>query len=60
MAGEGEEAVHGKRPLQVEDFQRWLNFFTETVDEHFSGERAQRAKQVAASIAANMKDGLAL
>jgi hemoglobin len=50
--------LHGKRPLQVEDFQRWLNFFTETVDEHFSGERAQRAKQVAASIAANMKDGL--
>jgi hemoglobin len=50
--------LHGKRPLQEEDFQRWLEFFVSTVDEHFSGERARRAKQVAATIAANMKQSL--
>ena len=50
--------LHGKRPLRAEDFERWLEFFTTTVDAHFSGERAERAKQVAGSIAANMQDGL--
>ena len=50
--------LHGKRPLQAQDFQRWLAFFTATVDEHFMGERAERAKQVAASIAANMERSL--
>ena len=50
--------LHGKRPLQAQDFQRWLGFFTATVDAHFAGERAQRAKQVAASIAANMEHSL--
>ena len=50
--------LHGKRPLQAEDFQRWLALFITTVDAHFAGERAQRAKQVAASIAANMKQSL--
>lgn len=46
--------VHAVRPLQAADFDRWLDFFTTTVDTHFAGERAGRAKQVAASIAANM------
>jgi len=50
--------LHGKRPLQAQDFQRWLALFTATVDEHFMGERAERAKQVAASIAANMEHRL--
>ena len=50
--------LHGKRALQKEDFRRWLDFFIATVDVHFSGERAQRAKQVAASIAANMEKSL--
>ena len=50
--------LHGKRPLQAGDFQRWLAFFTATVDEQFMGERAERAKQVAASIAANMEHSL--
>lgn len=51
--------LHGKRPLKPEDFQRWLAFFIATVDAHFAGERAERAKQVAASIAANMENSLA-
>jgi len=50
--------LHGKHPLRKQDFQRWLDFFITTVDEHFSGERAERAKQVAASIAANMEKSL--
>ncbi len=50
--------LHGKRPLQKEDFQRWLSFFVATVDAGFAGERAERAKQVATSIAANMEKGL--
>jgi len=50
--------LHGKRPLQKEDFQRWLVFFVATVDQDFAGERAERAKQVATSIAANMEKSL--
>lgn len=50
--------LHGKRPLRRRDFERWLAFFTRTVDAHFAGERAERAKQVAASIAANMAHSL--
>jgi hemoglobin len=50
--------LHGKRPLQKEDFQRWLAFFVATVEEGFAGERAERARQVAASIAANMEKSL--
>lgn len=50
--------LHAKRPLQADDFERWLAFFNETVDEYFVGERALRAKQVAAAIAANMERAL--
>jgi len=51
--------LHGKRPLRKGDFERWLQFFTATVDANFAGERAERAKQVAAAIAANMEKSLA-
>jgi hemoglobin len=50
--------LHGRRPLRAEDFQRWLDFFTATVDDNFAGERAERAKQIAAAIAANMQKTL--
>jgi hemoglobin len=50
--------LHGKRPLSQEDFQRWLETFVNTVDAHFSGERTERAKRVAAAIAANMSRAL--
>lgn len=50
--------LHGKRPLHRGDFERWLAYFTSTVDEYFAGERAARAKQVAAAIAANMENSL--
>lgn len=51
--------LHSKQALQAEDFQRWLDTFTRTLDENFDGERAQRAKRVADSIAANMQKSLA-
>jgi hemoglobin len=51
-------ALHGKRPLSAEDFARWLHFFQTTVDMYYAGERAERAKQVAASIADNMQKSL--
>jgi hemoglobin len=50
--------LHSKRALQAEDFQRWLQFFVATVDAYFSGELSERAKRVAASIAANMEKSL--
>lgn len=50
--------LHSKRPLQAGDFRRWLDFFISTVDDNYAGERAERAKQVASSIAANMEKSL--
>jgi len=50
--------LHGKQPLQAADFERWLALFMTTVDEHFAGQHAERAKQVAAAIAANMAGSL--
>ena len=50
--------LHTKRALHPEDFQRWLHFFISTVETHFTGDRAERAKKVAAAIAANMEQSL--
>ena len=50
--------LHGKRPLVEEDFQRWLGLFLTTVDERFSGEKAEHAKRVATAIAGNMQGSI--
>ncbi len=50
--------LHRQRPLRPEDFQRWLALFTATVDEHYCGPQAARAKRLAATIAANMQSNL--
>ena len=50
--------LHGKRTLEASDFDRWLATFVATVDDNFSGEKADRAKRVAASIAKNMQASL--
>ena len=50
--------LHAQRELQPADFQKWLCLFVETVDGSFSGERAERAKAVATSIAKNMETAL--
>ncbi|MFK7732946.1 MAG: group III truncated hemoglobin [Pseudomonadales bacterium] len=51
-------AVHSKRPLHDHDFQRWLAFFTQTMDELYAGPLADRAKSIAATIASNMQASL--
>lgn len=48
-------ALHQKSPLQMDDFSQWLTLFTETVDEHFEGEKATLIKQRATSIATVMQ-----
>lgn len=53
-------ALHSKQTLQPEDFVRWLSFFHTTVDGHFAGPQAERAKRIATSIAGNMEDSLAV
>jgi hemoglobin len=50
--------LNGKRSLEPEDFERWLCLFTATVDEDYAGPGAERAKRVAAAIAANMQKSL--
>ncbi|TXS95221.1 group III truncated hemoglobin [Parahaliea maris] len=50
--------LHARRELEPGDFARWLEFFTTTADYHFAGERTERAKRVAASIAGNMERSL--
>ncbi|NQX87525.1 MAG: group III truncated hemoglobin [Halioglobus sp.] len=50
--------LNGKRALKPGDFRRWLSVFVTTVDASFAGESAERAKRVAASIAANMEGSL--
>ncbi len=44
---------HMPLPIQQEDFFRWLSLFKETVDEHFEGEKADYAKEMASKIAAS-------
>ena len=50
--------LHERRPLRAGDFERWLGYFRHTVDAHFAGEKAERAKRLAATIAANMQENL--
>jgi hemoglobin len=42
---------HLALPIEARHFQRWLYLFTETVNTLFAGEKAEEAKQRAASIA---------
>jgi hemoglobin len=48
--------LHLKEPLTREHFERWLEIFTETVDELFEGERADHIKLRARAIATRMLD----
>lgn len=51
-------AVHQQQALTAADFQRWLEHFVATVDEEFTGDYAERAKQIAGRIAGNMQKSL--
>ena len=42
---------HIPLPIEKIHFDRWLQLFLETIEEHFTGEKAEEAKQRAASIA---------
>jgi hemoglobin len=42
---------HANLPIGREHFATWLKIFTETVDEHFKGEKAVEIKERAQSIA---------
>ena len=51
--------LHQQSPLQKHHFKTWLNYFNETVDELFSGEKSFLAKERALSIATVMQIKLA-
>lgn len=46
--------IHGKAPLTLEHFNRWLQLWTLTVDSLFSGEKAELAKAQAHQIGGSM------
>jgi hemoglobin len=46
--------LNARKPLKPEHFQRWLELFTQTVDEYFAGEHADTMKQFAFSVANTM------
>ena len=47
-------ALHARHPLQIDDFERWLKLFRETVNADFTGPSADRAKTLATRIAGNL------
>lgn len=51
-------AVHARFPLRGRHFDRWLMLFTRTLDEHFAGPQAERARHLACRIAANLQRNL--
>jgi hemoglobin len=44
---------HLPLPVQQDDFSRWLTLFKETAGEHFEGEKANYAKEMASKIASS-------
>lgn len=44
---------HLPLPVKKMDFQRWYTLFETTVDEHFEGEKADYAKEMAGKIASS-------
>ncbi len=44
-------APHAKLPIQPRHFERWLNLFNQTIDEHFEGNKAVEAKWRAGQMA---------
>lgn len=47
--------LHAKSTMSEEHFARWLKLFTETVDEHYDGEKASEIKHRAKNIASVMQ-----
>lgn len=51
--------IHDQAQLSADHFHRWLYLFEKTIDELFSGPRAENAKQRAHTIARSMQRALA-
>lgn len=51
---------HQSLSINTEHFDRWLKLFTETIDENFSGNKAEEAKTRAYSIAGIFQHKLGL
>jgi hemoglobin len=51
--------LNRRRRLQLADFERWLQLFCSTLDAHYAGPLATRARQLAVAIAGNMQRSLA-
>ncbi len=49
------EKIHQMVPFTDADFNRWVSLFTETVNEMYEGDHAEKIKQRATSIATVMK-----
>jgi hemoglobin len=49
------QRLHNKTPLGPDDFARWQKHFLTTLDEMFTGEKAQLARQRAIAIATVMQ-----
>ncbi|MBP6584793.1 MAG: group III truncated hemoglobin [Flavobacterium sp.] len=47
--------IHSKTPLSMKDFHQWTKLFNESVDELFSGEKADLIKLKASNIATVMQ-----
>ncbi len=47
--------IHQKHKMTHEHFERWISLFTSTIDELFSGNKAEELKQRASSIATIME-----
>ena len=48
-------ALNKKTPLTENEFSEWIKIFTENVDEHFEGEKAEEIKSRAINIARLMQ-----
>ncbi len=51
---------HLPLPIERDDFSRWVSLFIETVDEHFMGNRAEYAKEMAKNIANSFSSRMAM
>lgn len=48
-------SLHQQSKLEKIHFEKWLQLFSDNIDEHFKGEMAEKAKQRAQSIATVMQ-----
>jgi len=52
------EDVHAEAPLREEHFERWGNYFHQTLNERFSGPITRRAHRIANRVLANLQHWL--